>query len=71
MWQQAIQYGQQRHKDMLIEAEKQRMLAKLRQHKDSPLRRVLAAAGQILVAVGKALTPATPPKTEPRVWTDS
>lgn len=71
MWQQALQYGQQRHKDMLVEAEKQRMLAQLRQRENSVVWRILAFAGRILVAVGKAMSASTPPKAAPRVWTDS
>jgi hypothetical protein len=73
MWHQAIQYGQQRHKDMLVEAERQRILAHLPRQHNIFVRRGLASAGRILIAIGRALTPASAlqPETGQHVWSDS
>jgi hypothetical protein len=68
---QTMQIAEERHKEMLAEAEKYRMLAEIRQHEDGPVRRALNITGQTLIAIGEALTPpALRPDAEKRVWTD-
>jgi hypothetical protein len=69
---QTMQVGEERRKDMLVEAEKQRMLAEIRQHEDGPVRRALTMTGRTLIAIGEALTPpASQPKAEPCISTES
>lgn len=70
MFYQTMQVAEDRHKQMLLEAEKYRMLAEIGQHEDGPARRLLNFTGRTLIAIGEALTPEPQPKTEPCAVTE-
>src|SRR5690606_5181528 len=49
---QTMQVAEDRRREMLLEAEKYRMLANIGQHEDGPVRRALTFTGQTLIAIG-------------------
>jgi hypothetical protein len=68
---QTMKVVEDRRREMLLEAEKHRMLAELAQREDGPVRRVLTFTGRTLIAIGEAMTPpAHQLKVEPSPCTD-